>query len=579
MTAWTNMLRKHRPDFLFWGITLAAMLLFLGLNPLWTSEDRWAEIVREMRLTGDWIHPAINGVVYLDKPQLTYWLIAVIAWPFALLDEFLIRLPSVLTALVALGALLMLGRKLYDDSTARVAAWLLLGSYAFLFWSRLAQADVANLAAITLAVAWFLKHADSRARFRDYFVFYAVCFAGALCKGLPALVMPFVVIAPFLWRGGCWKKHLCKENFLALIPAAAIYILPLYLAQVLPYAPGTTPPGDGLSGWELVWRENIVRVFQPFDHDDEPFFCYLYQLPRCLAPWSLLALAGIAGLLANWKKLDAQTRDLLIGTGLMFVLFSASGSRRWYYIMPVMPFALLLTARALTGAGRENWNRWALALMRYAIIVCASAGLVSLMLMPFWFRILNFYPPWPFLIGLPAMGALTLLVMFADEFSNSDRLSGWTGMPAQLAAIVLGGTILSCGFFSTLFPSWGRMRTEKPLLTELRDKLPERENLVLWYRESLPKINFYLDLPRPMPVVGTAEQLKNQMEKFAGRPWAIITYTNTRYFRDLKAAAAVCGLKLNWEKPDFQEQRQIFAKPDVRGFAVWRINGKGEKNK
>ena len=565
--------KSRRSELLFWGFALLALLLMLGYNPLWTSEDRWAEIVREMRLTGDWIHPALNGLVYLDKPQLTYWLTALVSAPFPVLDEFLIRLPGVLAALLALWGTLLLGRTLYDETTARTAAWLLLSSYAFIFWARLAQADIANLAAIVLAVAWFMRCRE-RAGFWSYLLFYLICFAGALAKGLPALVMPFVIIAPFLWRDGCWKRHLKLSNFLAVIPAALIYAAPLYLAQALPYAPGYLQPD--LSGWELVWRENIVRVFQPFDHDDEPFFCYLYQLPRCLAPWSLLVVAGVAGLIANWKKLRPETRDLAVGTLLMFVLFSASGSRRWYYIMPAMPFTLLLTARALAGAGREKWNLLVLKIMRYAIIVAAAVGVISLLLLPFWFQFLKFAPPWPFVVGMPVLGALTLLVMFSEEVGRHRFPERLTGMPQPVAAVILGGAILSCGFFAVLFPAWGELRTEKPLLQQLRAELPPECELVLWYREALPKVNFYLDLKKPMRIIGNSEQLRETMAEFGERPWAILTYNHTRYARALHESAAECGLNWDPEHPDWLEARQPFEKESARKLAVWLINKKGK---
>ncbi len=564
---------NRRGEILFWSVALCAMFLFLGLQPLWASEDRWAEIAREMRLTGDYIHPAVNHLVYLDKPQLTYWLIVLVSLPFAALDELLVRLPSVLLALAALAGTLSLGRSLYDEGTARMGAWLLLSSYAFIFWARLAQADIANLAAIVLAVAWFLKN-EERGGFRAYFVFYLICFGGALAKGLPALVMPFVVIAPFLWRDGRWKRHLKVSNFLAILPALALYAAPLYLAQTLAYAEGYIAPDHELGGWGLVWRENIVRVFRPFDHDDEPFFCYLYQLPRCLAPWSLLVIGGLAGLVVKWRRLDTPTRDLMIGAGLMFILFSASGSRRWYYIMPLMPFVLLLTARAFCMEGRAWWNDVILKIMRYAIIAVAAVATVSPLCLPAWKWIFHFTPPLLFSIALPVLGILALLVMFSEEIGRNAFSARLTGMPGAVAAIVVGGSLLSCGFFAALYPAWGALRTEKPLLLKVREEMPRaaRGNLVLWYREPLPKINFYLDLAAPMPIIRKTEELQKQMEHFGTRPWAIITYENSRYAEALRQSAAEAGLKIDFERPDWIEEPQLMGKKNDRRLAVWLIN-------
>lgn len=326
----------RRNELFFWLFSIVALFLFLGHNALWASEDRWAEIAREMLITGDLLHPALNWQVYFDKPHLTYWLIL----PFAIVrggfDEFIVRIPSALAGLAGLWGTLMLSKKaIRPPDCAAGPGWMLLTCYGFLFWARTAAADTANLAAIILAVAYFYQ-VEEKATFHRYLIFYLICFLGALAKGLPALVMPFVVIAPHLLAEKRWLKHLRVSNFLAFFLAAGLYFLPFYLASILPMEPPLRAQGNELSGLELVWRENIVRVFDAFDHKD-PFYSYFYNLPRTLLPWVLVIGVSIAGMVRNWKKLPPPVRELMIGTLAMFVLFCCSTSRRWYYILPVMP--------------------------------------------------------------------------------------------------------------------------------------------------------------------------------------------------------------------------------------------------
>ena len=38
----------RRQQLFFWGFAVVALFMFLGRNALWGSEDRWAEIAREM---------------------------------------------------------------------------------------------------------------------------------------------------------------------------------------------------------------------------------------------------------------------------------------------------------------------------------------------------------------------------------------------------------------------------------------------------------------------------------------------------------------------------------------------------
>ncbi|MFN2352486.1 MAG: ArnT family glycosyltransferase, partial [Kiritimatiellia bacterium] len=88
---------------------------------------------------------------YFDKPLFGYWLV-VLASFFTGLNEWALRIPSALCGLAALWATYRLGADIWDRPTARLAAWILLTSQAFLFWGRTGMTDMANLAFITLAV-------------------------------------------------------------------------------------------------------------------------------------------------------------------------------------------------------------------------------------------------------------------------------------------------------------------------------------------------------------------------------------------------------------------------------------------
>ena len=57
----------------------SALLWFFGLEHrslFHPDEGRYAEIPREMVVTGDWLTPRLNGIKYFEKPPLQYWLTA-----------------------------------------------------------------------------------------------------------------------------------------------------------------------------------------------------------------------------------------------------------------------------------------------------------------------------------------------------------------------------------------------------------------------------------------------------------------------------------------------------------------------
>ena len=58
-------------------LLLATLVVYLPLFwqvPLIRSEAMYALIPKEMLASGSWLTPTLNGVPYLDKPHLIYWL-------------------------------------------------------------------------------------------------------------------------------------------------------------------------------------------------------------------------------------------------------------------------------------------------------------------------------------------------------------------------------------------------------------------------------------------------------------------------------------------------------------------------
>jgi 4-amino-4-deoxy-L-arabinose transferase-like glycosyltransferase len=82
--AWSGSLRllEHaivRPPFLVLAVAAPAFFFLHGLDafPLRdNNEGLYAEIAREMLAGGNWLIPHLNGVPYIEKPPLFYWLVA-----------------------------------------------------------------------------------------------------------------------------------------------------------------------------------------------------------------------------------------------------------------------------------------------------------------------------------------------------------------------------------------------------------------------------------------------------------------------------------------------------------------------
>jgi 4-amino-4-deoxy-L-arabinose transferase-like glycosyltransferase len=300
-------------------LAAAAVLLILqlGARDLWTHERRNAAICLEMLRSGDYVHPRLFGEPYYDKPLLLYWLMIGLGRVLGGLSELALRLPSALAGLVAVACTARIGRTLLGREAGRWAGWILLSTAFFVFWSRVAGPDAMNLAGTVAAVAWYVERRD-RPGFLSTAVFLLVVAVTCLVKGLIGAAVPLLVIAPDLLAGGRWRAHLRLSLIPAALPAAAVYLLPFAISSL------TGGYGGGESGLALVIRENIVRFFDPFDHNKEPFYAYFKFFPLYFLPWAVLLPAVIWRLARHWRTLGPASRWPAWACLLVFVFFSAS---------------------------------------------------------------------------------------------------------------------------------------------------------------------------------------------------------------------------------------------------------------
>ncbi len=326
---------KARFRYLFFA---AVLLLFtlLGAKEIWTQEHRWADIVSAMFSREDFLHPYLGEIKYYDKPLLSYWLIVLAKQLTGVLNTWTLRLPSAIAGLLAIFSIYRLGLRLQNKQLGLLAGWLLLTTFYFVFWARVSSADMLNLAGSLLAVTWYMEH-NERNTFFNYAVFFLILALTSLCKGLGGAIIPLIAVAIDLSLKRSWSRHLTLTLLLSIIPAVIIYLIPFIASSFW--------GGEGYNqnGLYLVYKENILRYFQPFDHQD-PIYIYFIYLPIYLLPWALFLIPALCNLPKRWHNLSLALRWIVWTFAALFLFFTLSGSRRSYYILPIVPFAILLIA-------------------------------------------------------------------------------------------------------------------------------------------------------------------------------------------------------------------------------------------
>ena len=514
-------------------LVLAAILFFarLGARALWSSEFRWAEIAREMLVTHNYFWPTINGHVYYDKPLGSYWLV-IFSTPFTGgLNEAATRLPCAIAGLLAVALLMLLVRRLYDARTAILGGVILATSFSFVFFSRHASADVETLTG-ELAALLLFNHNEERAGGLWVVGLWLIMAATSLTKGLLGFALPLLVIGvysclrdgvvPFyqaISRGSLVERirRLVERNrwFFNWYTVAGVALGALVYG--LPFQISSRLMGSE-KGLQMVYRENVVRFFHPFDHRG-PIYLYVYVIFALMAPWSALlpaALVETHSLRHGGAKPARADRFALVYFWATFIFFTVSGSRRSYYILPILPAAAILIARTLAYPGeselRSTIARRLLAIGYAIVAFSAIAGIV--LLIPAWAILPRPYDAFPELPAKPAFIVFWVVSVAAVVYTIR-KFSPYR------AAISVGAVAYLAMAYIYIFamPAAEAYRGEKPFGYAVLNKIGGSTDRLVLFKTEGPL--FYLNPPKPIPEFDKQQDLQDAIAKRSIR-WMIV---------------------------------------------------------
>jgi 4-amino-4-deoxy-L-arabinose transferase-like glycosyltransferase len=566
--------RYQRLDILL--LVVAGVLVFftLGSRMLWGSEGRWAEVTREMMLTHDYFHPTINGEPYFDKPLFTYWLIAGVALVLGRLDELVVRLPSAIMGFAAIWATLRMGRRLWSPAVGRIAAFIVMTCYGVLLWSRSGAADTENLATVILCTLWYWYRRE-RLGFATLLLLYLLAFTGSHMKGPVAAVVTAIVIFPDAIGSGRWKAFLRPGALLALAIGLAVFFAPFI------WAAKTNPATYGSSGLALVWQENVQRFTSPVDHRNS-IFTYVWSVPVLIMPWAPLFVCGLVVAIREWRNLDSSTRWLVKAIALVFVFFTLAGSRRNYYILPIIPLCSLLTAVAWTRMKEgpsASILRCGFDIQKYLLLGTAVVELVGgivFLVVPLKKAGVSLASIClaSIIVASVAMIAGLAVHRAAGRFSAQRQEMAFLPL-AAVAAVVMGG------FFCIQQPVMEKYQSEREFIAKLRIAAADlsAERIALLQKSEVDaKMVFYVGKESPVTLLryNATEQDKTRLAGDAaavasfirdGRPGVLIA--QARYIADLPAE---CRSLLS-QTPDICEDSVPFESKSARtqAWQAWLL--------
>src|SRR5213082_3122672 len=376
-----------------WRVYLTVLLLsaiiYLGciVSPPSLMDDVdavQAQIARNMLTSGDWVTARLDGVLYLEKAPLTYWIIAVFFKVFGVHD-WVARIPFALSVMALAWLTAAFGAWAFGRR-AGLYAGLCMGTCVGLFlFTRILIPDVMLTFTITLALWAFLRALDEEEPHPRFWAFMlaATLGSGLLLKSLVALAFPiaaaviYLFLTKQLFVARTWKRlRPISGFFIVLLVAAPWHVLaalrnPPYFSLALNSGPGEY---HGFL-WFYFINEQVLRFLNlryPRDYNTVPrlWFCLLHFL--WLFPWSVYFPAIVR---LSFKPVDRAGRARLLAIcwiGFILVFFTFSTTQE-YYSMPCYPALALLLGSAM--AASCDWIRRG---TRVLSLVAGCAGLACI---------------------------------------------------------------------------------------------------------------------------------------------------------------------------------------------------------
>jgi 4-amino-4-deoxy-L-arabinose transferase-like glycosyltransferase len=336
------------------------LLATAGVRPLLLpDEGRYAGVAYEMLRGSGWL-PTLHGLPYFHKPPLTYW-VDMAGMSLFGVNAFAARLAP------ALGAWLM-GAALYLDLRHRRGereALLALGVIAttpfFFVGGQYANHDMLVAGLITVAVLCIRRAVDDPARTHGGWRLagWCACALAVLAKGLIGIVLPALVILPWLLAQRRWREVL---RLLHPAGLAAFFLI------AAPWFVVMQQRFPGFLDYFFV-EQHFRRYAQSGFNNQHPFWFYLAVLPLLTLPWSLWLPAALR---RGWRSGRPVDGLLLWWVVAVVGFFSLPASKLVGYVLPALAPLVALLAPALAAGHRWRGVMPAAALGCVAVVAALA---------------------------------------------------------------------------------------------------------------------------------------------------------------------------------------------------------------
>jgi 4-amino-4-deoxy-L-arabinose transferase-like glycosyltransferase len=288
--------------------TIFASVYFASLftPPLMDDVDAsHAQAAQHIVESGNWITCKINGIRYIEKPPLPYWLVAVSYRIFGQ-NTFATHLPNALGMLGLAWLAWLWARRAWGPRAGLYAGLGVLTSIGPFLFTRFIIPEAILSLFLLIALYGLITGLESNRPARIYFMWATLALA-LLTKGLIAPVFFVGAAIPYLLLTGQWRRWRDLKpvsGLLTFLAIAAPWHILVGLANPDQGHPvGNHPTFGNVHGFWYFYlvNEHYLRFFgarYPNDYNKMPFAWYWLAHLVWLFPWSLFLPALVA---VAWK--------------------------------------------------------------------------------------------------------------------------------------------------------------------------------------------------------------------------------------------------------------------------------------
>jgi 4-amino-4-deoxy-L-arabinose transferase-like glycosyltransferase len=330
------------------GMFALASLLFLW--GIWSfpfsdpDAGMYADIGQRMARSGDWITPRFNGLRYVEKPPLLYWLIA-LTYRMTGPSEWGAHLWPALSGIAGVAVTYLIGKEAFGLKAGLLAGLILATNVGYFVFARVISTDLLFACFLSLTLFAFLQSYRGRGRRWNLLLYLSMGLA-VMTKGIIGILLPGLVIVAFL---------VLIRDLPALRRVGVWWGIPLVLGIALPWHVAVAARQEGFFSF-YVLDNQVLRFLgqRAFVEDDVPLSLPAFLLATCtlFGPWSLFLPAALRESAAGLHALTAQGKAILfilLWAGLIVCFFALSPLKLEHYGIPAFPALALLVGQFWAG--------------------------------------------------------------------------------------------------------------------------------------------------------------------------------------------------------------------------------------